>query len=394
MKLTAQRRLTRSHIQLMRDPNFCLLSGILMMGDSKIENDASQCPTAYTDGVNKTYSADFIDTLEEKELNFVVAHENFHVMYKHMTTWHKLWERDARHANMAADYVINAQIRKMDTSVPSVTSMPDNALYDARFEGWDTKRVFDYLQTNGAPEGGGGGGCGSPLDEHGWEEAKALSKEAKEQLEQVIDDAVRQGGILAGKMGGNSARDLVGELTEPTVNWRELLRDFVTSVTAGRDASTWRRPNRRWLSQDIYMPSPISESVGPMLIGIDTSGSIDQRQVTEFLSEVCSIVASVTPEVIHLLYWDTDVAGEEEYTPDQYEDIATSTKPRGGGGTDATCVKEWLDTVTSVTPSVVLMLTDGYLYNGFPDFGVPTLWGITSDKVSTTGVTVKIGEEA
>ena len=391
MKLTPTQLLQRSHIQLMRSKEFCLLSGILMLGDSRIEGDASKCPTAYTDGVNKCYNEDFMRTLEEKELNFVVAHENFHVMYKHMTTWKTLWDRNPKEANMAADYVINGQIRLLDP-FNKVITVPEHALDDPRFDGWDTKRVYDYLMNPDNPPPKGAGGDGALTDEHGWEEAQEMSDAEKKVLEQTIDAAIRQGSLLAGKMGGDTARGLVGELTEPKVNWREQLRDFVTSVTAGRDASTWRRPNRRWLSQDIYMPSPISEAIGGMVIGVDTSGSIRQKDIAEFLSEVRSITETVTPERVHLLYWDTAVAREEEYTPDQYDMLATSTKPAGGGGTDPTCVKEWLDSVTGVTPSVLLMLSDGYICGDWPNFGIPTLWGMTTDVTAENGVTIKLGD--
>lgn len=391
--LTPIRRIERAHIQLMRSNQFCLLSGIMLMGESTVDEGTF---TAYTDGVNKRYGAEFIKPLREKQLNFVVAHENFHVMLKHITTWRVLWEKDKECANKAADYVINLMIRNLDPD-GKVVSVLDCALIDDMFLGWDTSRVFDYLYREKQKRGGGeGGGENRPdsFDEHGWEQAKELSKQEVTDLENAIDEAVRQGGILASKKGNANAKQLVGELTRPTLDWRALLQEFISNVCAGRDSSSWRRPNRRWLAQDIYLPSPISETIGPIAIFIDMSGSVwvTPKIINIFLSHVKLITETVTPDKIYIVYWDTETYEPEIYEPAQFDMIPQSTKPVGGGGTDPACIKEWLHKVTDVTFSTVLVLTDGYICGDFPDFGIPTLWGITTDVVATHGVTVKVTE--
>jgi len=392
-KLTPEQTLEKAHIQLMRSPEFCLLSGIIMMGESTMEEGI---PTAYTDGVNKRYGREFMEGLTEKGRNFTVAHENFHVLLKQITTWYMLWEKDAQCANQAMDYVINLMIRDLDPD-GRVVIPPEGVLLDEMFRGWDTRRVFDYLYKEqggkggkGGNEGYGGDGRGDSLDNHGWEEAKELTKKEVKELGEAIDEAIRQGSILAGKMAGNAARELAGELTRPTVDWRALMQEFMTSFCAGRDSATWRRPNRRWLAQDIYLPSPIAESIGPVVVAIDGSGSIVPAVIGMFLSHVRLMTETVTPEKVYIVYWDTRTYEPEVYEPSQYDLIPTSTKPQGGGGTDPTCVKEWLDNTSGLTPSVVLVLTDGYVFGDFPEFGVPTLWGITSDVVATTGTTVRI----
>ena len=148
--------------------------------------------------------------------------------------------------------------------------------------------------TTACPDGGEGEGEG---DERG----------------RAIDRALRQGKevqkrIGKGKGRGNTALD---ELLAPTVNWREQLREFVTNVTAGKDMSTWRRPNRRFIADNIYMPSSISETMGELVIACDTSGSIGQRELTQFLSECKVIFDSVRPARVRLLYWDTTVCADE-----------------------------------------------------------------------------------
>jgi predicted metal-dependent peptidase len=278
--------------------------------------------------------------------------------------------------------------------------MPEGGLIDERFRGMDTGQVYKILkqekdeqeqeQEQDGQQGQGSGKSGSegkPLDEHMWEQAKERTKEEEQAIDEAIDRAVRQGEQLAGKMGGKTAREL-GALPEPEVNWREVLRDFVQSVTAGRDASTWRRPSRRWLCHDMYMPSSISESVGSIVIAVDTSGSINTATISAMLAEVVSLTETYPPEKIHLLYWDTAVAGAEVYEAGHYDSLLASTRPKGGGGTDPTCLPTYLKD-NNITAECVIVLSDGYVCN-WPTFDSPQLWVMTTDMVAPEGITVKI----
>jgi len=387
-KLNHQQRIERAHIQLMRSQPFCMLSGIMMLGKSEVVDDL---PTAATDGRDKFYGRDFMDTLDEKELNFVVAHENFHVMYQHLRTWKKLNDEDPRLANMACDYVINQQIVDLDPRGEFVKVPDIGCLLDEKYRGWDSGQVFDDLKQNPPPQSGDGDGDGEAqgsMDDHQWGKAQDMSADEKEALGKAVEQAIRQGEILASKMGGKSPRD-IGAIPEPKVNWREQLRDFVTSVTSGRDSTTWRRPNRRWLANDVYMPSPYSESIGEVVIGVDTSGSISPVVINDFLAEVKAIAEHIPPERIHLLYWDTEVAGQELYEQGDYASLTQSTKPAGGGGTDPSCVQKYVRDL-SAAPEMVLMLSDGYIFGDFPDFGVPTIWGMTSDMKAPNATNIKL----
>ncbi len=82
-----ERRVQKSKISLMRNPKFALLSGILMVGKTKV---VENLPTACTNGRDESYGRKFVKELRDQELNFVVAHENYHKMYRHLTTWRKL----------------------------------------------------------------------------------------------------------------------------------------------------------------------------------------------------------------------------------------------------------------------------------------------------------------
>ncbi len=383
VKLTPKQRLERSHIQLMRSQQFALLSGIIMLGESKPKD---LVPTAYTNGRDKYYGVQFMDRLDEKELNFVVAHENFHVLYKHLTTWKHLDKIDSKLTNAACDYVINLQIVDLDREGELVSMPKIGLLYDDN-QGDGTPQERGPVDADEFAEHYAKGNADNSLDEHDWVNANDLSAEEREALDKAIDQAIRQGSILAGKLGGNTARD-IGALPEPKVDWREQLREFVTGATQGRDSSTWRKPNRRWMAQGKYMPSPYAESIGPVVVGIDTSASIKQEEIAAFLAEIKSITETMPPERLHLLYWDTAVAGEETYVAGEYDTLEHSTKPAGGGGTDPRCVEGFVYKM-GTKPDFVLMLSDGYVID-WPNFGVPTMWAMTTDQTAPNAVNIRL----
>ena len=375
-----ERRLSKVKISIMRNPKFALWSGLMTVGKTSVVEDI---PSACTNGRDEQYGREFIKKLDDKELAFVVLHETLHKAYRHMTTWKRLHDEDHHLANLACDYVINLQLVDMDKDelLLAMPKRPDGkplGAIDERFRGMNAKQIFDILKEE-QEEGGGGGGEG--FDEHDWEGASSLSEEDKKQLEKEVDQAIRQGIIaeqkVVGKGGGRMGRDLA-DLVEPKVDWREVLREFVKATCNAKDTSSWRRVNRRYLSSDIYMPSLIGERVGHLVIGIDTSGSVGNAELAEFLSEVQSIAKDVHPDKVDLIYWDGEVAGHEEYSASQVDSIIDSTKPAGGGGTDPTCVMEYMKE-KAIKPEAIIMLTDGYIGNWGDEWNAPILWTIVGN---------------
>lgn len=390
-----ERRLKKVKIALMRNPKFALWSGIMMVGKTSVSDDF---PSAATNGRDEWYGRDFIKQLDDKELGFVVLHENLHKAFRHLFIWRKLDEIDRSLTNMACDYVINLMIVEMDP-VEQFVAMPKKdgkpyGLIDTRFKNMNTKQVFDILRQE-QEEGGGGGGGG--FDEHDWDGAKELTDEQKKVLEREIDQAIRQGQItnqkLNGKGAGGRNREL-GDLLEPQVDWREVLREFIKSVCNAKDTSSWRKVNRRFIGQDIYLPTLIGEKVGRIAIGIDTSGSIGGKELTNFLSEVQAIAKDVNPSKLDLIYWDSTVAGHEEYDDCTVSNIVSSTQPKGGGGTDPRAMMTYLKE-KGIKPEVIIMLTDGCIGDWGNEWDAPILWTICngySDVFAPVGKTIHIKE--
>lgn len=385
MALTSEQRVTKSHIAIMRSKQFCMFAGVLSVGKVNFTEDL---PTAATNGRDVMYNPKFIETLNDKELNFVVLHEALHKAFQHMHLWKKLWKESPMLANMAADYVVNYSIYEADDR-NEITMMPSSALFDKKYAGMTTKQVFDLLKKDVESGGGSRGGIDGH-DTHDWEGAEALSDDEVKETAKQIDQALRQGEIIRGKMQGNKNRS-VNELLEPKVNWREQLREFVNATCKNKDRTSWKRPHKRFIGHDIYMPSMIGEAIGQVVIGIDTSGSIGDKELSEFLTEVVAICDDVSPSSIELLYWDTVVAGHETYHQGDYKSLVQSTKPAGGGGTHVGCVNQYIKD-KRIQPEAIIILTDGYVEDDFGgNWEYPTLWAITSKHITSPhGKTIHI----
>jgi predicted metal-dependent peptidase len=379
-KLTAEQRIEKCHVKLMRHKQFCLFSGLFMVGKVVVDETT---PTARTNGVNVSYGREFVDSLNDKQLAFLILHENMHKAYRHLQVWEKLWKKNAQLANAACDYVINLQIRDYDPTGGDV-EMPTDAngealgLIDEKYRGMDAHQVFLLLEKEQEQQQQGGSGGGAQgMDEHDWENAQEGTPEEQEQVAKEIEGALRQGAILAGKMGGNVSREMQDLLT-PKVNWKDALRDFVKTSTQGKDQTTWRRLHKRYIGMDIIMPSTYDEKVGSIVVAVDTSGSIGNAELAQFLSEVKCICDEVSPEKIDLLYWDTNVAGHETYMGAELASLTETTQAKGGGGTSPECVPHYMKK-ESLDPECVIMLTDGYIDRQDPNdwqIGKPIMWCI------------------
>lgn len=384
--ITPEQRIRRQRVTAMRDDRFVALAGLMNTGKLIVSDNPKM--TAATNGRDEIYSSVFIAPLNDKQLRFLVLHETYHKLLRHRSMWKRL--PDKQLANQAMDYVINGMLDKAAGAMADnyVEFIPGGCL-DHRFDGMDTIEVYKLLEKEG--KGGGGKGGGQPTDEHDFDgeldELPEITDEDEAELEKTIDTAIRQGTYMAGKIAGKQDR-MLNELLEARIPWPEELQDFVTTHCVGRDMSTWRRPSRRWLAKDVYMPSSFSESTERITFGIDTSGSIDDKQIQRFLSEAKVAVESSTPKIIDIIYWDAEVAAHEIYEGDDVQKFAESTKPKGGGGTRVGAMREYMK-AKQIKPDCVVIFTDGYVESDWSgaDWPAPVLWCVT-----TRGVTAPFGK--
>ena len=401
-----EERLRKSHVFLLKHPKTMQLGGIILMGQSSVEDNV---PTAYTDGINKRYGRKFMEKLVDAQINGLVMHENGHVFFRHVTHHKRIFRENRKLANIAADFVVNDMIVMLEDPM---IQLPPGALWNTMFRNWSVIQVYDFLNKRkkelDKEKESGGQTCDNPnpnsdsqggetlnkpngetdvdkllknlkdvdsLDEHDIEKA---SEYDEKEIAEGIDKALREGGLLAGILGGNKSRQ-IEDLLEPKVDWREALREFVMSQCVGKDDYSWRKFNRRLLANDVYMPSTISETVGEITVAIDTSGSIGGEELAAFASELVSIADTVVPEKIRVVWWDTKVHGEQLFTGN-YAGIEHMLKPMGGGGTNVSSVSEYLIS-KNIQTECVIVFTDGFVENNIRWLHqAPLLWLVTQNK--------------
>ena len=396
-KLTAEQRLEKAVIAIMANPKYVALAGVMMIGKRTVDDTV---PTACTNGRDEFYGRAFVESLNDRQLRFLVLHEVYHKLYRHLTTWRWMYDENPQLANQACDYMIN--VRLVDDNNDRFATM-DGPLsigcYDDKYRGWDSAMIYADLKKQG--KGGKGkpqGGQGQPgqpgsggFDEHDWDGAKDMTAEERETLARDIDEAIRQGALAAGKMGSGGDRSF-DDLLQPQVDWRAALREFITSTCAGKDYSTWKRPNRRYIGAGVYMPTGISEQVEDIVIAPDMSGSTFAPGVLPaFMSEVKAICETVRPKRVHVLYWDTAICGAETYEMHELDNMINVTKPTGGGGTEVECVADYMRE-HNITPQAVIVLTDGWLGGSWGTWACPVLWAVIDNPrtYAPNGTTVHI----
>lgn len=322
--------------------------------------------TAATNGKRILFNPDFLEELTDEEVKFLVAHECLHPMLEHN---YRRGERDPRKWNKAADYVINKLLTDEKIGKMPKQGLLDDNIYNAG--GGTSEGIYNILPDDGG-DGDGYGGVGDPLDD--CEDAEGTPAEkSQEQAEWRVRVAqAAQAAKMMGKMSAGLER-IVGELLSPKVDWREVMQRFI--VKAKTDSRTFARPNRRFASQGMYLPSVSGEVLGDIVFGIDCSGSIDDKTISQFAAEVRTVKDDLNPTCIHVIYFDSEVSHYDAVKPDEQLDI----KPHGGGGTDFAPVFAKIADL-GIEPVAVVMLTDlcCHSYGNKPE--CPVLWVSTEEK--------------
>lgn len=405
---TAEQKIARARMALMNHPTWSLYAGILMIGSLKVVEEGV---TAATNGRDVIFGHAFVDSLADPELRFVLLHENEHKALRQITTYDFLCKIDKPLTNQAMDHVVNLRLTAGDAGEGFIT-LPKGVLCDPKFSGMSTKQVFDILRAQKQqqdPEQGGKGKkgqkgdpqSGEGFDEHDFEGGQEMSAEEQEELKKDIDRAIRQGGLLAGQLGSKN-KNMLDDVLTSQIRWQEILAEFIKSVTKGRDNSSWSKINRRWVSQGIYLPSSISETVGGLLIAGDASGSTwSGNQLAGFLGEAKAIIEDVMPEFVDFMWWDTSVQKVWHFLPEDYPTMMDQIKQiEGGGGTSPSCITNWIRAQAQEPASkreyvAAIVLSDGQVGNdwgGWRGCGVdggdlPVLWCI-----NTKGITSPVGQ--
>ena len=324
--------------------------------------DASH-PTAATDGREVIYNPAFIDQLPAAQVDGVMLHEVLHAALLHVP---RRGFRDAKRWNIAADIVVNGLLFQ------NGFQLPDGVLRDAELEHYSVEEVYALLQQKGDhPE------LANPdlLEEGSLQHAAegqqpgqqpGRSSSASKALERYWRDAMQQAvsaarGLGQGTLPAGLERP-VSEVTSARLDWKSLLWRFLT-----RTPTDFANFDRRFVYRGLYIETLEAESV-KVFVCVDTSGSVDDGQVTEFLGEVRGITRAYPQAQAKLYYADAAVYGPY--------DLEANSQPEGGGGTDFRPFFAALGE-QDCENAVAVYLTDGY--GEFPEIApdLPVLWIVT-----------------
>lgn len=327
----------------------------------KIQDASEWCKTAATDGRHLFYNREFFGGLTTKQVEFVVAHEILHNVFDHMG---RNEGRNRQIFNIAADYCVNGQLIRdhIGEQPPEIKIFHDpqhynksaEQVYDEIFEKYDQEQLA---------------ALGQLLDDHiDWEKdgegRPAYSKDELKQIRDEIREATMQAANAAG--AGNTPANvqrMIKELTEPKMNWRELLRQQIQS-TIKTDYS-FSRPNRKGWHTGAILPGMKFDETIDIAVSLDMSGSITDEMSMDFITELKGIMDEYKDYNIKLWCFDTKVYNEQDFDGYSGEDIL-NYEIMGGGGTDFMCNWEYMKE-HDITPKKFIMFTDGYPWDSWGD---------------------------
>jgi predicted metal-dependent peptidase len=342
------------------------------------------CPTAAVDGRNLYYNTQFFNAMDNKEIEFVIAHEILHCVFDHLER--RNWQErnlDPLLSNIAQDYIVNnVLVRDRIGHKPKIV----DCYQDFKYEGWTSEEVYDDLFDKYDQEQlealgelldehldwneGDGEGEGEGKDEkdaNGNTVSKKKPKYSKEDLKKIRDE-IKEGMLSAAQSAGAGnvpagVMRMIKELTEPKMNWRELLRQQIQSTI--RNDFTFARPNRKSWHTGAILPGQNFDETIDIAIALDMSGSIGNSQAADFLGEVKGIMEEYKDYRIKIWCFDTEVYNEDDFSADDGRDLL-EYDIKGGGGTDFmanwTYMKE-----NDIQPKKFLMFTDGYAWDSWGD---------------------------
>jgi predicted metal-dependent peptidase len=331
----------------------------------KIEECTDWCMTAATDGRTIYFNRDFFTPLTVKQIEFVIAHEILHNVFDHLARGEG---RDRRIFNAAADYCVNGQLirDRIGEQPPEI-----KIFHDPKYYNWSAEQVYDDIFEKHDEESLAA--LGQLLDEHvdwGDQDGKGNGNKpsySKEELK-AIRDEIREATMAAAQAAGAgnvpaNIQRMIKDLTEPKMNWREILRQQIQSTI--RDDYTFMRPNRKGWHMNAVLPGTNFRETIDICVAIDMSGSIGDEQAKDFLSEIKGIMQEYQDFTIKVWCFDTRVYNEQDfngYTMDEFDDY----EPRGGGGTEFDANWDYMKE-HDINPKKFIMFTDGYPWGSWGD---------------------------
>lgn len=310
--------------------------------------------TASIDGEYIRINEKWFSAMRPAQRVGLLAHEAWHMALNHVGEFSRQGKRDPKLFNIAGDYVINQLV------VDANMELPDNGYQNDRYRGWTTNAVYDDIfdKAEKIPD----------VEFSGDLKKSDVPDEALEaHVKSILVKAATQSAMAKDKPGSipNEIQRKIDDLLNPILPWDTILDRFLTDMVA--EDFSWRRPNRRFQPKH-FLPTRNSESLGHLIIAIDTSGSVSDKQMKEILSEITYIKTKFNPNKLTILDCDTEIHNIYEIGPnDSIGDLEFS----GYGGTRCAPPIEY---AKKHNAQALLYFTDGE-FTPYPDkVHFPLLW--------------------
>jgi predicted metal-dependent peptidase len=290
------------------------------------------------DGKKLEYSHEFLQNASISELEFVLANGAMHVSLAHESRkngrsgW--LWQ-------MATDMAIN------DMLVENGLDMPYGAQYRKRFAGMYAEEIYAELKSDMLREEDNlEYEADDAEDVQNKEKNKENNQNAENQtqLSQQEQQTQFQEELLQEQLMAEEAISLLTRESKKgeaplqierfftienmgKIDWRDELKSAIDRYF--KDDYTLLPPSKKLISQGIYLPSNVSQTFR-IVVAIDSSGSIDDTLLSEFLSEVNFLMSMVARYQIELLVCDEKIQEHKTFTSGE----ALECSVKGASGTD------------------------------------------------------------
>lgn len=328
----AEKALSRAKVHLMSAKNTTFFSTLCCMLNHVWDNTI---PTACTNGVEIRYNPQFYVSNDTMTRVAILLHEILHVACEHML---RLGDRKPGKANRAMDYAINLMIKDSGFEVPS------SWLCDEQYRGMSWEAIYELLDDEPEDDKADDLVFGADLP----------GGNVKSQIDDMLVAAAQQS-KMAGDEPGSIPAELeryIERLTTTRVPWHRILNGCFTKL-AKVDYS-FVRPNRRFFTQDIIMPSRSGHTLSKGAVITDVSGSIMQDQFNVFVSNTADMFERHKPKELRFVQFDTKIRADDTVTSLK---ALEALKFRGGGGTVIDPVMQWLE---AEKPEWAVIFTDGY----------------------------------
>lgn len=349
--------------------------------------DSPEIPIAATDGSNMIINPEPFFKLSLNERLFVAAHEIMHCILNHCSMgW--MWQQrgkiayedgtelpyDGKLMNIAMDLVINDILIESNVGSFLKGGYHDRSVATAKDSCTEAyRKIFDDSQKNGGKTTVSGQGFDihvAPGSSTNEDAAQAVGNRSQSQWDMAVREA-QQSARLQGKLPAGLDR-VLGEILAPKVDWRDKI-EALFARKAGSGSWDFKRADRRLITRDIFAPSRSGYGCGPVVVGVDTSGSIGHKELDMFMAEMAGILDDCTPEALYIVWCDAEIGrvDEAEEASDLYT-IRAKGAP-GGGGTSFIPVFDWIEE-NNIVPSALVYMTDGM--GSFPpsEPSYPVIW--------------------